>query len=125
MYFIIFHLLDRIIISKDSLKKLCNKRFPASFKSISDINYKELNSISIRLIGCYGNHTLIAKLLLDKKIIDQQMYVIYSLSGKKIISMVVRFLILFSYIYLGMTCSLLRNLLRTNLLYVLVYTCWN
>ena len=71
-----FHLVDKIIISKDSLKKLCNDMVPLSFKSISEINYTKLNSISFRLIGCYGNHTLIAKLLLNKEIINEQMYVI-------------------------------------------------
>ncbi|GBC07437.1 hypothetical protein RclHR1_07470002 [Rhizophagus clarus] len=67
-------LVDKIIISKESLKKLCNDMVPLSFKSISDINFTKLNSISFRLIGCYGNHTLIAKLLLNKNIINQQIY---------------------------------------------------
>ncbi|CAB4374198.1 unnamed protein product [Rhizophagus irregularis] len=65
---------DKIIISKEYLKKLCNDMVPSSFKSISEINYTELNSISFRLIGCYGNRNLIAKLLLNKNIIDQQLY---------------------------------------------------
>jgi len=67
-------LVDKIIISKDSLKKLCNDMVPSSFKSISEINYTKLNSISIRLIGCYGNHTLIAKLLLNQGVINQQIH---------------------------------------------------
>ncbi|PKC68807.1 hypothetical protein RhiirA1_456805 [Rhizophagus irregularis] len=67
-------LVDKIIISKDSLKKLCNDMVPYSFKSISDINFTKLNSISFRLVGCYGNHTLIAKLLLNKNIINQQIH---------------------------------------------------
>jgi hypothetical protein len=48
---------------------------PLSFKSISDINFTKLNSISFRFIGCYGNHTLIAKLLLSKKLINKEMYI--------------------------------------------------
>ncbi|GBC07438.1 hypothetical protein RclHR1_07470003 [Rhizophagus clarus] len=67
-------LVDKIIISKDSLKGLCNDIVPLSFKSISDINFTKLNSISFRLIGCYGNHTLIAKLILSKKIINKEIY---------------------------------------------------
>ncbi|CAG8468585.1 16130_t:CDS:2 [Funneliformis caledonium] len=43
-------------------------------KSISEINYTKLNSISVRLIGCYGNRHLIAKLLLNLEIINQQIY---------------------------------------------------
>ncbi|GBC20091.1 uncharacterized protein OCT59_006577 [Rhizophagus irregularis] len=68
------HLADKIIISKDSLKKLCNDIVPLSFKSISEIDYMKLNSTSFRLIGCYGNHILIAKLLLNGAIINQQLY---------------------------------------------------
>ncbi|PKY47220.1 hypothetical protein RhiirA4_543827 [Rhizophagus irregularis] len=68
------HLANKIIISKDSLKKLCNDIAPLSFKSISEIDYTKLNSTSFRLIGCYGNHILIAKLLLNGDIINQQLY---------------------------------------------------
>ncbi|POG65607.1 hypothetical protein GLOIN_2v1665293 [Rhizophagus irregularis DAOM 181602=DAOM 197198] len=67
-------LVDKIIISKGSLKILCNEMIPLSFKSISDINFTKLNTISLRLIGCYGNHILIAKLLLSKKIINKEIY---------------------------------------------------
>ncbi|GBC20090.2 hypothetical protein GLOIN_2v1880492 [Rhizophagus irregularis DAOM 181602=DAOM 197198] len=65
---------DKIIISKEYLEKLCNDMVPSSFKSISEINYTKLNSISFRLIGCYGNRNLIAKFLLNRNIIDQQLY---------------------------------------------------
>ncbi|PKY52172.1 hypothetical protein RhiirA4_408076 [Rhizophagus irregularis] len=66
-------IVDKIIISKEYLEKLCNDMVPSSFKSISEINYTELNSISFRLIGCYGNRNLIAKLLLNGNIIDQKL----------------------------------------------------
>ncbi|CAB5207384.1 unnamed protein product [Rhizophagus irregularis] len=67
-------IVDKIIISKEYLGKLCNDMVPSSFKSISEINYSKLNSIPFRLIGCYGNRILIAKFLLNKNIIDQQLY---------------------------------------------------
>ncbi|CAG8514243.1 1675_t:CDS:10, partial [Scutellospora calospora] len=67
-------LVDKIIISKDSLKKLCNDMVPHSFISISEIEYNRLNNLSIRLIGCYGNHILIAKLLLNRNIINQKLF---------------------------------------------------
>ncbi|CAB4415712.1 unnamed protein product [Rhizophagus irregularis] len=74
-------IVDRIIISKEYLGKLCNDMVQSSFKSISEINYSELNSISFRLIGCYGNRILIAKLLLNKNIIDQQLYKLLTTSN--------------------------------------------
>ena len=65
--------MDKIIIYEKSLEKLCNDMDPLSFKSISEISYAALNSISFRLIGCYGNHALIAKLLLKKNLINEQL----------------------------------------------------
>ncbi|CAG8488857.1 9634_t:CDS:10 [Gigaspora rosea] len=65
---------DNIIISTGSLKKLCNDLIPDSFKSISNIDYLKLNHTKLKLIGCYGNHVLIAKLLLKNNIIDEQIY---------------------------------------------------
>ncbi|RIA81246.1 hypothetical protein C1645_837308 [Glomus cerebriforme] len=66
--------LDKIIIYEESLKNLCNDIDPLCFKSISEISYAKLNLVSFYLIGCYGNHTLIAKLLLKKNIINEQLY---------------------------------------------------
>ncbi|CAG8518802.1 6940_t:CDS:10, partial [Acaulospora morrowiae] len=66
-------LVDKIIISKESLKKFCNKMVPSSYRSISEINYEKLDSISVNLVGCYGNYTLIAKLLHKQRIIDERM----------------------------------------------------
>ncbi|CAG8819110.1 7243_t:CDS:2, partial [Racocetra persica] len=66
--------IGRIIISTESLKRLCNDLEPNSFKSISNINYKKLNHTKLKFIGCYGNHILIAKLLLKTKTIDKAMY---------------------------------------------------
>ncbi|CAG8435112.1 3623_t:CDS:10, partial [Funneliformis mosseae] len=65
---------DKITISRDYLEKLCNNYVPSSFKTISEIDFTKLNSISIHLIGCYGNHALIAGLLKKKGIIDQQIH---------------------------------------------------
>ncbi|CAB4480248.1 unnamed protein product [Rhizophagus irregularis] len=39
-----------------------------------EIDYNQLNSCSLRLIGCYGNHNSIAKFLSNKNIIDYQLY---------------------------------------------------
>ncbi|CAG8525687.1 11945_t:CDS:10 [Acaulospora morrowiae] len=44
-------LVDKFIISKESLKEFCNKMVPSSFKSFSDVNYSALNSVSVNLVG--------------------------------------------------------------------------
>jgi hypothetical protein len=69
----LFCLVNKIIISKKCLKRLCTELVPSSFKTISEINYAELNKASFNLVGCYGNYELIARLLLNKKIIDQKL----------------------------------------------------
>ncbi|KAF0504096.1 hypothetical protein F8M41_019632 [Gigaspora margarita] len=65
---------DKIIISQNSLKKLCNIIVPNSFKSISEINYASLNSKSLNLTGIYGTRESIAKYLLQSKLIDEQIH---------------------------------------------------
>ncbi|CAG8464426.1 13684_t:CDS:10 [Dentiscutata erythropus] len=64
---------DKIIISQNSLKKLCNIIVPNSFKSISEINYASLNSKSLNFTGIYGTRESIAKYLLQSNLIDEQM----------------------------------------------------
>ncbi|CAG8527981.1 4800_t:CDS:10 [Funneliformis mosseae] len=66
--------IDHISVSKEGLKNLCNDFVSDSFQSVSEIDYKQLNSQSLHLIGCYGNHNLIAKLLLNHEKIDQPLY---------------------------------------------------
>ncbi|CAG8745410.1 9216_t:CDS:2, partial [Dentiscutata heterogama] len=61
---------DKIIISQNSLKKFCNDMVPNWFKSISEIDFKSLNSKSINIIGVYGTRDSIAKYLFQKKFID-------------------------------------------------------
>ncbi|CAJ0745698.1 13889_t:CDS:2 [Entrophospora sp. SA101] len=75
-------LVNKIIISKESLEKFCNDLAPSSFKSASDIKYTELNRVSFHLVGCYGNYELIAKLLLIKKTINRKMYKLLVSSNK-------------------------------------------
>ncbi|CAJ0860021.1 15726_t:CDS:10, partial [Entrophospora sp. SA101] len=75
-------LVNKTIISKESLEKLCNELVPKSFKSVSNINYSKLNRVSFNLVGCYGNYELIARLLLTKKIINQRVYDLLVSSNK-------------------------------------------
>ncbi|CAG8803022.1 8654_t:CDS:2, partial [Racocetra persica] len=67
-------LVDKILISEQHLKKLCNEMISSSFKSISKIQFERLNSCLVRLIGCYGRNDLIAKLLLNKGVINHAIY---------------------------------------------------
>ncbi|CAG8494394.1 3991_t:CDS:2 [Acaulospora morrowiae] len=65
---------DKIIISQEFLRKLCNDMVPNSFKSISEVNYASLNSRSLGLVGIYGNRETIARYLLQKNAIDEKIH---------------------------------------------------
>ncbi|CAG8473329.1 38765_t:CDS:2 [Gigaspora margarita] len=67
-------LVDKIIISKEYVEKICNEMVPNSYKSISKIRFEQLNSRRVHLVGCYGKNALIAKLLLREGVIDQSIY---------------------------------------------------
>ncbi|CAG8497592.1 11333_t:CDS:10 [Acaulospora morrowiae] len=47
---------------------------PFYFSSISEIDHNRLNALSFRLIGCYGNPLMIAELLLNKNVINKQLF---------------------------------------------------
>ncbi|CAG8652939.1 13591_t:CDS:2, partial [Acaulospora morrowiae] len=65
---------DKIIISQEFLRKLCNDMVPNSFKSISEVNYASLNSRSLGLVGIYGNRETIAEYLLQKNAINKTIH---------------------------------------------------
>ncbi|CAG8736841.1 17152_t:CDS:2, partial [Acaulospora morrowiae] len=65
---------DKITISQEFLRKLCNDMVPNSFKSISEINYSSLNSRSLGFVGIYGNRETIARYLLKKNAIDERIH---------------------------------------------------
>ncbi|KAG9305010.1 hypothetical protein G9A89_007413 [Geosiphon pyriformis] len=67
-------LVDKIIISQQFVKKLCNEIVPNSFKSISKVNYKKLNSKAISLVGVYGRNEMIANFLLHQNIINHSIH---------------------------------------------------
>ncbi|CAG8543055.1 1278_t:CDS:2, partial [Acaulospora morrowiae] len=65
---------EKIIVSQEFLKKLCNDMVPGSFESISKVNYASLNTKSLGFIGIYGRCEVIAKYLLQKNVIDKEIY---------------------------------------------------
>ncbi|CAE6476011.1 unnamed protein product [Rhizoctonia solani] len=63
-------LVEKVIIDQESLGRLLNQLLPGSFRSISSINFKSLDAISIKPKGVYGSRREIAKFLLDQGILD-------------------------------------------------------
>ncbi|CUA74250.1 Sterol 3-beta-glucosyltransferase [Rhizoctonia solani] len=63
-------LVEKFIVDQDSLGKLLNKLAPGSFRSISNIDFKSLDEITVKPKGVYGIRSEIVKFLLDLGIID-------------------------------------------------------
>ncbi|KAJ3218698.1 hypothetical protein HDU67_004480 [Dinochytrium kinnereticum] len=68
-------LVDKIIISQPSLRKLCNDLFRGSYRSVSNINISALESLKLRFVGVYGSRVSIATFLFTKGAISQNIHV--------------------------------------------------
>ena len=64
-------LVCKAIIHPEELEKVCNMLTPGSYRSVSDIQFKQLEDVDIQLVGCYGNCKIISKLLLQNNVIDK------------------------------------------------------
>lgn len=67
-------LVEKVIIDQESLGHLLNKLMPGSFRSISNINFKSLDAITVKPKGVYGSRLEIAKFLLARGIIDASVF---------------------------------------------------
>ncbi|KAG8688229.1 hypothetical protein FRC11_005833 [Ceratobasidium sp. 423] len=63
-------LVEKVIIDQESLGRLLNKLMPGSFRSISSIDFKSLDAITIKPKGVYGSRSEIVEFLLDQGILD-------------------------------------------------------
>ncbi|EUC60535.1 root hair defective 3 GTP-binding protein, partial [Rhizoctonia solani AG-3 Rhs1AP] len=63
-------LVEKVIIDQESLGGLLNTLVPGSFRSISSIDFKSLDAITIKPTGVYGSRPEIAKFLLDQGTLD-------------------------------------------------------
>jgi hypothetical protein len=61
---------DKIIIAQDGLKQLINDLRPGAYLALTRVDFKALDSLSIRPIGVYGDRVEITKFLASLKVID-------------------------------------------------------
>ncbi|KAJ3029424.1 UNVERIFIED_CONTAM: hypothetical protein HDU68_012191 [Siphonaria sp. JEL0065] len=66
--------IEKIVIEQTQLKKLCNKLQPSSYKSLANVDYHALDKVTLNLVGIYGNKELIACVLFDKRLFDQETF---------------------------------------------------
>ncbi|CAE6447396.1 unnamed protein product [Rhizoctonia solani] len=63
-------IVEKIIIDQQSLSKFINLLQPGSYKSVSNINFKALDELSIKPIGVYGSQLEIFKYLVGVGCLD-------------------------------------------------------
>ncbi|KAF8548835.1 hypothetical protein OG21DRAFT_670471 [Imleria badia] len=64
-------LVDKIIISQDSLKAYINSVCPDAYVSMTKVNFKALDDYVIKPVGVYGSKEEIVRLLLELAAIDE------------------------------------------------------
>ncbi|KAL4067444.1 hypothetical protein V8B97DRAFT_1873723 [Scleroderma yunnanense] len=64
-------LVDKIIISQDSLKSLINTVCPGAYASLTKVNFKALDQYIIKPVGIYGSKEGIVRFLLELGVTDE------------------------------------------------------
>ncbi|ORY42725.1 hypothetical protein BCR33DRAFT_680193 [Rhizoclosmatium globosum] len=64
----------KIVICQADIERLSNDLVPGSYTSLSKIDFKVLNNISLALVGVYGNKAMIAKYLKAKGLVSESVY---------------------------------------------------
>jgi len=63
---------DKIIIAQEELERLINDLSPKAYMALTKVDFKTLDSLSIRPIGVYGDRCEIAKFLSSLQVINDK-----------------------------------------------------
>ena len=69
-------LVDKIIISQNSLEAFINSVCPGAYASMTKVDFKALDSYVIKPVGVYGSKKEIVQILLELAAIDETTCVI-------------------------------------------------
>jgi hypothetical protein len=70
-----YYSVDKIVISQESVAQFINTISTGAYKSMTKINFQDLDRTSIRPIGVYGSKSEIVRLLLKLEAVDEETYV--------------------------------------------------
>lgn len=68
--YLICALVDKVIIAQDSLREFINMIRPGAYVSLTKVDFKALDQLSLRPIGVYGSKAEIVRLLLSIGAVD-------------------------------------------------------
>ena len=66
---------DKIVIAQQSLQEFINALSPGAYSSITKVNFKTLDSLSLKPLGIYGSKEEIVRFLREIGAVDDNMYV--------------------------------------------------
>lgn len=66
-------LVDKIIISQDSLRAFINTICPGAYASLTKVDFKALDKLTVKPIGVYGSREEIARFLSSIGAVDEDM----------------------------------------------------
>jgi len=69
---------DKVIIAQDSLKRFINTRCPGAYTSVTKVDFKALDQLTIKPLGIYGSKIEIVRLLRSLNAVSEDVYVIFS-----------------------------------------------
>jgi hypothetical protein len=67
-------IVDKIVISQQSLQKFINALSPGAYSSITKVNFKVLDNFLLKPIGVYGSKEEIVRFLCEIRAVDDQTY---------------------------------------------------
>ena len=70
-------LVDKIIISQNSLRAFINTVCPGAYASMTKVNFKALDQYVIKPVGIYGSKEEIVRFLLELGVVDDALYVVF------------------------------------------------
>lgn len=57
--------MDKVVIAQDSLREFINALYPGAYVSLTEVNFKALDSLAIKPIGVYGSKEEVVRLLVS------------------------------------------------------------
>lgn len=62
---------DKVIIAQDGLQQLINDLCPGTYTTLTKVDFKALDTLSIRPIGVYGDRGEIIKFLSSLRVLNE------------------------------------------------------
>ena len=65
------HVVDKVIIDRESLRRFINAMSPGAYASITRVDFKTLDQLMLRPLGVYGSKDEIVRLLQSIGAVDE------------------------------------------------------